>query len=104
MLILKGKVGKSVIVERLSHYTGTVVYGYLEDMIYNVEGMLCVLSKDVSLDVFCRDLEEDILKKEHIDTLIIYTNLNEDEIIPIKDLLEKLEKINIFRFGIITCK
>ncbi len=104
MLILKGKAGKSVIVERLSHYTETVVYGYLEDMIYNVEGMLCVLSKDVSLDVFCRDLEEDILKKEYIDTLIIYTNLNEDEIIPIKDILEKLEKINVFRFGIITCK
>jgi len=104
MLILKGKVGKSVIVERLSHYTGTIIYGYLEDMIYNVEGMLCVLSKDVSLDVFCRDLEEDILKREWIETLIIYTNLDEDEILPIKEIIEKLEKISIFRFGIITCK
>lgn len=45
MLILKGKAGKSVIVERLAHYTGTIVYSYLEDMIYNVEGMLCVLAK-----------------------------------------------------------
>lgn len=104
MLILKGKAGKSVIVERLSHYTETVVYGYLEDMIYNVEGMMCVLAKDVSLDMFCNNLEEDILKKERIDTLIIYTNLSEDEIIPIKDTLEKLEKLNVFRWGIITCK
>ena len=68
MLILKGKAGKSVIVERLSHYTGTVVYGYLEYMIYNVEGMMCVLAKDVSLNIFCNNLEEDILKKEHIIT------------------------------------
>lgn len=104
MLILKGNAGKSVIVERLSHYTETVVYGYLEDMIYNVEGMMCVLAKDVSLNMFCNNLEEDILKKGHIDTLIIYTNLSEDEIIPIKDALEKLEKLNVFRWGIITCK
>lgn len=104
MLILKGKAGKSVIVERLSHYTETVVYGYLEDMIYNVEGMMCVLAKDVSLNMFCNNLEEDILKKERIDTLIIYTNLNEDEITPIKDVLEKLEKLNVFRWVIITCK
>lgn len=104
MLTLKGKAGKSVIVERLSHYTGTIIYGYLEDMIYNVEGMLCVLSKDVSIDMFCKYLEEDILKKGNIETLIIYTNLNEYEILPIKDVLEKLEKINAFRLGIITCK
>lgn len=104
MLILKGKAGKSVIVERLSHYTETVVYGYLEDMIYNVEGMMCVLAKDVSLNMFCSNLEEDILKKERIDTLIIYTNLSEDEITPIKDVLEKLEKLNVFRWGIVTCK
>lgn len=104
MLILKDKAGKSVIVERLSHYTETVVYGYLEDMIYNVEGMMCVLAKDVSLNMFCNNLEEDILKKEHIDTLIIYTNLSEDEITPIKDALEKLEKLNVFKWGIITCK
>ena len=104
MLILKGNAGKSVVVERLSHYTNTFVYGYVEDIPFNVEGMTYVLSKDVSIQMFCRDLEEDILRKGIVETIIVYTNFPEDEIIPIMDVIEKLEKINAFRFGIVTCK
>lgn len=104
MLILKGQSGKSVIVERLSHYTDTVVYGYIEDIPYNVEGMICVLTKDVSIQMFCKGFEEDILKQGIVDIVIIYTNLSEEEIVPIKGVIEKLERINAFRLGIITCK
>lgn len=104
MLLLKGNTGKSVIVERLSSYTNTFVYGYVEEAPYNIEGMTYVLSKDVSIQMFCRDLEEDILRKGIVETIIVYTNLSEEEINPIKDVVEKLEKANVFRFGIVTCK
>lgn len=104
MLLLKGQAGKSVIVERLSHYTNTVVYGYVDDIPYNIDGMIYVLTKDVSIQIFSKDLEEDILKRGIIDMAIIYTNLSEEEIVPIKNVIEKLEKANAFRFGIITCK
>ena len=54
--------------------------------------------------MFCHDMEEDILKKGISETVIVYTNLSEKEISPIKDVIEKLEKANAFRFGIVTCK
>lgn len=33
--------------------------------------------------------------------LIVYTNLSEEEILPIKNMLEKLENNNVFRIGIV---
>ena len=104
MLLLKGNAGKSVIVERLSSYTNTFVYGYVEETPCYIEGMTYVLSREVSIEMFCCDMEEDILKKGISETVIVYTNLSEEEISPIKDVIEKLENINCFRIGIITCK
>ena len=104
MLLLKGNAGKSVIVERLSSYTNTFVYGYVEETPCYIEGMTYVLSREVSVEMFCHDLEEDVLKRGIVETVIVYTNLSEQEIEPIKKVVEKLEKVNAFRFSIITCK
>lgn len=104
MLLLKGNADKSVVVERLSSYTNTFVYGYVDDVPCCIEDMTYVLSREVSVEMFCRDLEEDVLKRGIIETVIVYTNLSEQEIEPIKEVVEKLEKINAFRFGIVTCK
>ena len=104
MLLLKGNAGKSVIVERLSSYTNTFVYGYVEETPCYIEGMTYILSREVSIEMFCHDMEEDILKNGISETVIVYTNLSEEEILPIKDVIEKLESINCFRIGIITCK
>ena len=104
MLLLKGNVGKSVIVERLSNYTNTFVYGYVKETPCYIESMTYVLSREVSIEIFCHNMEEDILKRGIIETVIVYTNLSEEEISPIKDVIEKLEKANAFRFGIVTCK
>ena len=103
MILLKGNVGKSVIVERLSSYTDTLIFSYGAEEIYNIKGLNYVLSKETSIQRFCLILEE-YLKKGFINIVIIYTNLNEEEIDPIKEVIEKLEKENAFRFGIITCK
>lgn len=104
MLLLKGNAGKSVIVERLSNYANTFVYGYVEEDPCYIEGMTYVLSREVSIEMFCNDMEEDILKRGIIETVIVYTNLSEQEIEPIKEVIEKLESVNCFRIGIITCK
>lgn len=104
MLLLKGNAGKSVIVERLSSYTNTFVYGYVEEAPCYIEDMTYVLSREMSVEMFCHDLEEDVLKRGIVETVIVYTNLSEQEIEPIKKVVEKLEKINAFRIGIITCK
>lgn len=104
MLLLKGNAGKSVVVERLSSHTNTFVYGYVEEAPCYIEGMTYVLSREVSVEMFCHDLQEDILKRGIIETVIVYTNLSEEEIEPIKEVIEKLEKVNVFRFSIITCK
>lgn len=104
MLLLKGNAGKSIIVERLSTYTNTFVYGYVEETPCYIKDMIYVLSSEVSVEMFCHDLQEDILKRGIIETVIVYTNLSEEEIKPIKKVIEKLEKVNAFRFSIITCK
>ena len=104
MLLLKGNVGKSVIVKRLSNYTNTFVYGYVEETPCYIESMTYVLSREVSIEIFCNNMEEDILERGIIETVIVYTNLSEEEISPIKDVIEKLEKANAFIFGIVTCK
>lgn len=112
MLLLKGNAGKSVIVERLSNYANTFVYGYVEEIPCYIEGMKYVLSseasyvlsREVSIEMFCHDIEEDILGKGICEIVIIYTNLLEEEILPIKNIIEKLESVNCFRIGIITCK
>lgn len=104
MLLLKGRVGKSVIIERLSKYANTFVYGYVDEIPCCIEDMICALSRETSIEMFCQSIEKDILKKNICETIIVYTNLSEEEISPIRDVIEKLEKINAFRFGIITCK
>lgn len=104
MLLLKGNAGKSVIVERLSNYANTFVYGYVEEIPCYIEGMKYVLSSEASIEMFCHDIEEDILGKGICEIVIIYTNLLEEEILPIKNIIEKLESVNCFRIGIITCK
>lgn len=102
MLILKGSVEKTVVVGRLSQYKDTIVYGYTDKILNNIEGILQCSPKDISITEFCHSLEKDVSGK-NTDTVIVYTNLSEEEITPIKNVIESLEKEN-FQLGIVTCR
>jgi hypothetical protein len=104
MMILKGDVGKSVVVDRLSKYTDTQIFGYSDDIPTYIDGITYVLRKDVSIELFCNYFEENLLKNEYTEMLIIYTNLNEDEVGMICNRINMLEENGCVGYSIVTCK
>lgn len=105
MLLLKGKNGKSVILEIISENTNNITMVYYDKPV--IKDSLFMDSSRISFQDFMFELRQYIsnLNKEEklFDYLIIYTNQGEPTITHQKELFQKWE--NIYGFQIIVgCK
>lgn len=93
MLLLKGKSGKSVILEHLYKTTNSLAFVFYEQPV--IDGALWIGMKSVQFDHFIRQIPEYLDKNERgnrYDYLIIYTNESEDSIKGNIRLIESLER------------
>lgn len=105
MLVLKGNVGKSVVLQSLIElYQDSYAMVYDADPIDTLE-TLFVSSKHYSLEELCDSIKRDIESECNSRSMIIvYTNLPEVEVECIKNLVKKLESDHFCRYGIVMCK
>lgn len=104
MLILTGDVGKSYICQLLSnHFEHKSIFIYNEENIPTIEGIY-ISPKECNLEELCEFISKEISNQKGVSLLIVYTNLEKDKILPIKQMLEELEKQNSFVYGIIMCR
>ena len=94
MLVLKGNVGKSVVLQSLMEsYQDVYVIVYDKEMIGTLE-TLFVSSEQKDIQSECKSRS----------MIIVYTNLPEADIECIKNLVTKLEMDHFCRYGIVMCK
>ena len=104
MLLLKGKSGKSVILEQIYKNTNSLAFVYYEQPV--IDGALWVGMKSVQFGDFMRKIPEYLDKNEknsRYDYLIIYTNESDVDVWSEKRLIEEWEKNYGFTV-IIGCK
>lgn len=104
MLVLKGNVGKSVVLQSLiESYPDSYAIVYDKEPIRTVETYY-VSSKDFNLEDLCdgikREIESECRSRSMI---IVYTNIPESEINCVKSLVEKLESSHFCRWGVVMC-
>jgi len=105
MLVVKGNVGKSVVLQSLiENYQDTYAIVYDEEFIDTLE-TLFMSSKHYNLEELCDSIKRDIQSecKSRL-MIIVYTNLLESEITCVKNFVEKLETDYFCRYGIVMCK
>lgn len=105
MLVLKGNVGKSVVLQSLMEsYQDTYAIVYDKEMIGTLE-TLFVSSEHYGLEELCDSIKKDIQSEcKSRSMIIVYTNLPEADIECIKNLVAKLEMDHFCRYGIVMCK
>ncbi len=105
MLLLKGNVGKSVVLQSLiASYPDSYAIVYDKEMIGTL-GTLFVSSEYYGLKELCDSVKKDIQSEcKSRSMIIVYTNLLEAEIDCVKNLVEKLEMEHFCRYGIVMCK
>lgn len=105
MLILKGNVGKSVILQSLiESYPDSYAIIYDKKPIETIP-VWFLSSKDFSLEYLCDGIKREIESEyKPRPMIIVYTNLPEAEIDCIKSLVEKFESCSYCRFGVVMCK
>lgn len=105
MLVLKGDVGKSVVLQSLIElYQDAYAIVYDTDVIGTLETIF-VSSKYYSLKGLCNTIKRDIQSEcKSRSMIIVYTNLPESEVGCVKNLVEKLESDHFCRYGIVMCK
>ena len=106
MLVLRGNVGKSIILQSLiESYQDAYTIVYDKEPIGELE-TLFVSSEHYGLEELCDSIKNDIESECKLSRsmIIVYTNLSEAEIGCVKNLLEKLETDHFCRYGIVMCK
>ena len=105
MLVLKGNAGKSIVLQSLIESNkDAYAIVYDKESIGTLE-TLFVSSKHYGLEELCDSIKKDIQSEcKSRSIIIVYTNLPEEEIRCIKNLVEKLETDRFCRFGIVMCK
>ncbi len=105
MLVLKGNVGKSVVLQSLiESYQDAYVIVYDTEPIGTLE-TLFVSSKHYKLEELCDSIKRDIQSEcKSRSMVIVYTNLHENKIDCIKNLVKKFEDEHFCRYGIVMCK
>lgn len=106
MLILKGKCGKSRVIDLLMDKTYSICFVYNDYPL--IQGSICVDSVQYSLEDFIKciseEMKEAIIHDIDYDYLLIYTNKSENEICTLIDWLDKHEFKIPCRDIILTCK
>ncbi len=105
MLVVKGNVGKSVVLQSLiEFYQDSYAIVYDTEPIATLE-TLFVSSKHYKKEELCDGIKRDIQSEcKSKSMIIVYTNLPESEIACVKNLVEKLEEDHFCRYGIVMCK
>lgn len=107
MLLLKGNVGKSKVVDAIQKYNNARVYVYDEEPIQTLDSYF-ISSKEFGIEEFCKSLYRDINGLGYdnlpVNMVVIYTNLSELEIGLIEDYANTLEKNYMVCNVIVTCK
>lgn len=105
MLLLKGNVGKSVVLQSLiESYPDSYAIIYDKEPIRTVNACY-ISSKDFNLEDLCESIKREIESEcKSRSMIIVYTNLSESEINCVKSLVEKFESVHFCRWGIVMCK
>lgn len=105
MLVLKGNVGKSVVLQSLiESYPDSYAIVYDNEPIRTIETCY-VSSKDFNLEDLCDSIKREIESEcRSRSMIIVYTNLLEIEIDCVKSLVEKFEAGHFCRWGVVMCK
>ena len=105
MLVLKGNVGKSVVLQSLiESYPDSYAIVYDKEPIGTIPTYY-VSSKEFNLEDLCESIKREIESEcKSRSMIIVYTNLPESEIGCIKSLVEKFESCHFCRWGVVMCK
>lgn len=105
MLVLKGNVGKSVVLQSLiESYPDSYGIIYDKEPISTVEACY-VSSKEFNLEDLCDSIKREIKSEcKSRSMIIVYTNLSESEVDCIKSLVGKFESDHFCRWGVVMCK
>lgn len=105
MLILKGKKGKSIVINGLAKTVGTIYIYVFDHMPLSVTNTIFVSSNYNDLDTLCEMVETDMTSDyTEKDMLVIYTELPEEELDSVKTLLMDLEERQFFRNTVLACR
>lgn len=104
MLVLKGNVGKSVVLQSLiESYPDSYAIVYDKEPISTIPTCY-VSSKEFNLEDLCESIKREIESEcKSRSMIIVYTNLLESEVDCIKSLVEKFESDHFCRWGIVMC-
>lgn len=104
MLILKGKRGKSVVINGLAKTVNPIFIYVFDRMPLSVTNTIFVSSNYNNLNTLCEmietDMTSDYTEKE---MLVVYTELPEEELDDVKALLNDLEERQFFRNTVLAC-
>jgi len=105
MLVLKGNVGKSVVLQSLiESYPDSYTIVYDKEPIGTIPTCY-VSSKEFNLEDLCESIKREIESEcKSRPMIIVYTNLSESEIGCIKSLVEKFESDHFYRWGVVMCR
>lgn len=105
MLILKGKRGKSVVINGLAKTVGDIHIYVFDRMPLSVINTVFVSSNYNDLNTLCEMVENDMTSDyTEKDMLVIYTELPEEELDDVKSLLLDLEERQFFRNTVLACR
>ena len=106
MLILKGDVGKSRVIDILMNKTNSVCLVYYDYPV--ICEAICLDSREYSLKDFLTcisdETKEAVVNDKHYDYLLVYTNANEEDLQEIISWLDKHRCKIPYRDIIVTCK
>lgn len=105
MLILKGKKGKSIVINGLAKTVSSIYIYVFDRMPLSVTNTVFVSSNYNDLNTLCEMVETDMTSDcTEKDMLVVYTELPEEELDSVKTLLLDLEERQFFRNTVLACR
>ena len=105
MLILKGKRGKSVVINGLAKTVNDVHIYVFDRMPLSVINTVFVSSNYNDMTTLCEMVENDMTEEyTEKEMLVIYTELPEEELDDVKNLLLDLEERQFVRNTVLACR
>ena len=106
MLILKGDVGKSRVIDILMNKTNSICLEYYDYPV--IFEAICLDSREYSLEDFLECISDEmkyaVVNDKHYEYLLVYTNQSEEDLQDIVNWLDKYRCKIPCRDIIVTCK
>ncbi len=105
MLVLKGRPGKSKILDAIKEkYKDSFIVIYGKGR-FNVHDSYVINPNNKNIEELCSWVLQKIHKSEKIVPIVaVYTDLSENEIFNIEKMIKNLEKDGYCKYGVIMCK